>query len=185
MCRLVHHKRRLNTDKASESGVAAFKFLHDQAVLDIGHACAAVAVKIRAEKPQFTHQRYQFTRETALAEAVFNDWNEVVLDEGACRVAYHALIFIEQRIEFEEVYTLELEAHLLCLSMLHSNAWSKTLEVSRWQGWRGRLALSRGLLRTAAGCDARCTTRHARNSLMNGSLLDTKASVEPSKISLP
>ena len=48
----IHHQRALHADEAAQAGIAALQLLHDQAVLDVVHAGAAVAFEIGAEKAQ-------------------------------------------------------------------------------------------------------------------------------------
>ncbi len=73
-------------------------------------------MEIGAEEAELAHLGDEFAGETALAEAVFNDGDEVVFDEGAGGVADHDFVFGEEGIELEEVYALELEGHFLTLS---------------------------------------------------------------------
>jgi len=68
-------------------------------------------VEVGAEEAEFAHLGDEFAGEATFAEAVFDDGDEIVFDEGAGGVTHHALVFIEQGIEFEEVYVLEFEAH--------------------------------------------------------------------------
>ena len=83
----IHDQRGLHADKAAQAGVAALQLLHHQAVLDVGHAGAAVALEVGAEEAQLAHHRDQLARKALRAEALLNDGDEVVLDEvarGAC-----------------------------------------------------------------------------------------------------
>ena len=48
----IHHQRALHADETAQPGIAALQFLHDQAVLDVVHAGAAVAFQIGAEETQ-------------------------------------------------------------------------------------------------------------------------------------
>ena len=73
----------MHADKTAQAGVAALQLLHHQAVLDVGHSGAAVALEVGAEEAQLAHRRDQFARETAFAEAVFDDGDEVVFDKGS------------------------------------------------------------------------------------------------------
>ena len=109
----IHDQRRLHADEAADAGVAALQLLHDQAVLDIGHAGAAVAFDGRAEEAQFAHGLDQFAREAAVAIALLDDGNEVVFDKVAGGVASEALFFREQVVESEKIYAFELKCHLL------------------------------------------------------------------------
>ena len=51
----IHHQRALDTDEAAQAGIAALDFLHDQAVLDVVHAGAAIAFEIRSEESEVGH----------------------------------------------------------------------------------------------------------------------------------
>jgi hypothetical protein len=53
----------LHGDKAAEAGIAALEFLGDQAVGDVGHSGAAIAVEIGAEKTEFAELRDEVARE--------------------------------------------------------------------------------------------------------------------------
>ena len=92
----IHDQRRLHADETAHAGVAALEFLHDQAVLDIGHAGAAIAVKVGAEEAELAHLRDEFAREAPFAIALFDDGDEVIFDELARCVASQALVVAEQ-----------------------------------------------------------------------------------------
>src|SRR5206468_4088084 len=38
----IHHKRALNADEAAQAAVAALQFLHNEAIRNVVHICAAV-----------------------------------------------------------------------------------------------------------------------------------------------
>ena len=107
----IHDQRRLHADKAAQAGVAAFQLLHHQAVLDIRHAGAAVALEVGAEEAQLAHEGNELARKTALAEAVFDDGNDVVFDEVASGAADEEFVFAEAGVEMKEVEVLEFEGH--------------------------------------------------------------------------
>ena len=67
----IHHQRALHGNEAAQAGIAALEFLGHQAVGDVGHARAAVAVKIGAEKAEFAELRDQVLRERCLRGCAF------------------------------------------------------------------------------------------------------------------
>ena len=83
----IHAQRRLHADKAAHAGVAALEFLGHEAVFDVAHAGAAIALQRRAEKAEFGHGLDQFAREASGAVAFFDDGDEIVFDELARGVA--------------------------------------------------------------------------------------------------
>ncbi len=83
----IHDQRRLHADEAAHAAVAALEFLHDEAVFDVGHAGAAVAVQVRAKEAEFAHRLDKLSGEAAVAVALLDDGNEVVFDELARSVA--------------------------------------------------------------------------------------------------
>ena len=126
----VHDQRGLHADKAAQAGVAAFQLLHHQAVLDVGHAGAAVALEVGAEEAQFAHEGNKFARKAALAETLLDDGDEIVFDEVAGRAADEELVFREAGIEVKEVEALEFESHdCTCRSV----GKLETDEGSRWR----------------------------------------------------
>jgi hypothetical protein len=111
----VHNQRGLHADKAAKARVAAFQLLHYQAVFHVGHAGAAVALEIGAEEAQLAHHGNKFAGETALAEAVFDDGDEVVFNEIASGAADEELVLRKAGVEMEEVEVLEFEGHFRLL----------------------------------------------------------------------
>ena len=107
----VHDQRRLHADKRAYAGVATFQFLHDQTVFDIRHPRAAITFEAGAIETKIGHGLDQFAREASSTIAFFNDGDEIVFNESAGRVADQALIVREQSVEFDEVYSAELEGH--------------------------------------------------------------------------
>ena len=107
----VHDERGLHADEAAEAGVAAFEFLHHQAVFDVGHAGASVALEVGAEEAELAHDGNQFAREALGAKAFLDDGDEVVFDEVARGATDEEFFFIEAGIEMEKVEALEFESH--------------------------------------------------------------------------
>jgi hypothetical protein len=98
----VHHQAGLHADKAAEAGVAAFQLLHHQAVLDVGHAGAAVALEVGAEEAQLAHDGDQFARKALGAEALLDDGDEVVFDKVARGFADEQFVLAEAGVEVEK-----------------------------------------------------------------------------------
>ena len=95
----VHDQRRLHADEGAHAGVAALQFLRDQAVFDIRHAGAAIAMQRCAEEAEIGHGLDQFARKAAGAIALLDDGDEIVFDELAGGVADQALVVVQQGIE--------------------------------------------------------------------------------------
>ena len=107
----VHDECGLHADEAAESGVAAFQLLHHKAVLDIGHAGAAVALEVGAEEAKLAHDGYELAWKALGAETFLDDGNQVVFDEVARSAANKELVLAEAGIEMEEIDALEFESH--------------------------------------------------------------------------
>ena len=107
----IHAQRGLHADEAAHAGVAALGFLHDQAILDIVHAGATVALDGGAVKAKLAHGTDQFFGEAAFAIAFLNDGDEVILNKLAGGIADQALVFTQQRVEADKVDTFKFESH--------------------------------------------------------------------------
>ena len=70
-----------------------------EAVGDVVHAGAAVALQVRAEHAELAHARDELARELLAAEAALEQRQAFVLDEGADGVAGDALFVGEERVE--------------------------------------------------------------------------------------
>ena len=101
----IHHQRALHGDEAAQARIAAFEFLHDLAVGNVGHAGAIVAGEIGAKKSQFGHLRHQMQRESGFAIVLLDDRKDFAVHELARRLANEALVVVQQRIDFEEIDT--------------------------------------------------------------------------------
>ncbi len=84
----VHHQRALHADEAAQSGVGPFQLLHDQPVLHVAHAGAAVAFQIRAEESQPAHFRDQLAGEAGVAEAIAHQRQGPLVHELARGLAH-------------------------------------------------------------------------------------------------
>ncbi len=104
------HERGLHADEAAKAGVAAFQFLHHQAVFHVGHAGAAVALEVGAEEAELAHRWAQARAGSALAEALLDDGDEIVFDEIARGAADQQFVFAEACIEMKKIEALEFES---------------------------------------------------------------------------
>ena len=103
----VHHQRALHGNKTAQTGIAALEFLGHQAIGDVGHAGAAIAVKIGAEKPEFAKLRNQVLGKRAFAAVLFNDGDDFVVHELAGGLADKFFFVVQQGIEINEIHTSE------------------------------------------------------------------------------
>ena len=99
----IHDERALHGDEAAEAGVAALEFLRDEAVGDVGHAGAAVAVKAGAEEAEFAELRNEMLGECAFAAVLFDDGDDFGFDELAGGLAGEFFLVVEERIEIDEI----------------------------------------------------------------------------------
>ena len=99
----IHHERGLNGNKAAQAGIAAFKFLGDQAVFDVGHSRAAVAFQAGAEKTEIGHLRDELHRKFSFAVVLLDDGHDGVIDELTSGLASKFFLVAQQGIEVEEI----------------------------------------------------------------------------------
>ena len=104
----IHDQRGLHAHERTHAGVAAFQFLHHQAVFDVGHSGATVAFEAGAVEAEVGHGLDQFAREAAGAIALLDDGNQVVFDELAGGIADQTLVVAEQGVEVDEIHSSEL-----------------------------------------------------------------------------
>ena len=123
------HERRLHADEAAKTGVAALEFLHHQAVFDVRHAGAAVALEVGAEEAELAHHRDEFARKALGAEALLDDRDQVVFDEIAGGAADQQFVFAEACIEMKKVNALKFESHDCTLPFCVV----QTCKASRWR----------------------------------------------------
>ena len=101
----IHHQRALDRNEAAQPRIAAFELLHDLAVGHVGHAGAAIAMQIGAEKPQLRHLRHEVQREGGFAIVLLHDGKNFAIDKFARRLAHKTLVIVQQGIDFQEVDT--------------------------------------------------------------------------------
>ena len=96
-----------------------------------------------AKEAEFPHRRNQLTGKPALAIAVFNDGNEIIFYKLSCRVAHHALVFGEERVEFKEINTTELKCHRIA----NNRTWPDARRKRTLDSIKGRIRRSMTLCR--------------------------------------
>ena len=101
----IHHQRALHGNEAAQAGIAALQFLRDQSVRDVRHARAAVAVKIRAKKSQLAQLGNQVLGESAFAAVLFDDGDDLVVDELAGRLAHQFFFVVQLRIKIDVIHS--------------------------------------------------------------------------------
>ena len=100
----IHHETALHRREGAQAGVAALELLHHQAVGDVVHARAAVAVEVRAEQAEIGELGDERHRERAvLADVLLDARQELLRDELAHGLARELLLVGEQVVEAEEV----------------------------------------------------------------------------------
>ena len=99
----VHHQAGLNGDETAQAGIAALEFLVHQAVSDVGHAGAAIALQVRAEEAELAELRDEVHRESGFAIVFFDDGEDFVVNELARGLADEFFFVVEQGIEFDEI----------------------------------------------------------------------------------
>ena len=81
--------------------------LHDEPVLDIAHAGAAVAFEIGAEKAELRHFGDEFGRERGVAEMLADDGQDALVDEPAGGLPDQKFLFGELRIDKQVIDAAE------------------------------------------------------------------------------
>src|SRR5262249_39151857 len=109
----IHDERPLHGDEAADAGIDTLELLHDEAVLDVGHAGAAVAFEVRAEEAELGHFGDQLGGKTGVAVAIANQRQDSLLGESARGLPNHALLFGEERVDREVVYSSKGHVDLL------------------------------------------------------------------------
>jgi len=99
----VHHQAGLDGDETAQAGIAALEFLVHQAVGNVRHFRAAVALEVRAEKAEFTQLRHKLHRESSFAAVFFDDGENFVVDELASSLANKFFFVVEQGVKLDEV----------------------------------------------------------------------------------
>ncbi len=110
----IHDERALHGNEAAQAGIAALKFLRHEAIGNVGHACAAVAVEIGAEKAELAELRNEMHWKRGFAAVFFDDGNDFVFDEFASGLSHEFLFVVELGIEIDEIHAAVL-GHLLLL----------------------------------------------------------------------
>ena len=96
-------ERRLHGNEAAQAGIAAFEFLGDEAVFDVGHARAAVALQARAEKSELGHLRDELHGKLSFAIVLLDDGHDFGVDELARGIASEFFLVGEDGVEVEVI----------------------------------------------------------------------------------
>ena len=103
-----HHEAALHAGKATDARIPALELLAHQAVRDVRHACAAVAVQVDAEQAHLAHLGHEVVGEGRVAAVPFNDRDDVVFGPFSHGLADRFLLIGEQGIEIVQVNTVKL-----------------------------------------------------------------------------
>ena len=101
----VHDKRALHGDEAAQAGIAALEFLSHEAVGDVGHARATVAVQVGTEEAKFAKLGNEVQGEGAFAGVLFDAGKDFVIDKLAGRLADQLFLVVQLGIEVDEIDT--------------------------------------------------------------------------------
>ncbi len=103
----IHDERALYRNEAAEAGIAALQLLHDEPVLHVVHAGAAVAFQVRAQEAEPAQLGDQLGGEARVAVAVADDGHQAVVDELPRGLADQQLILGEEGIDVHVVDAAE------------------------------------------------------------------------------
>ena len=103
----VHDQRALHGNEAADAGIGALQLLHDEPVLHIAHAGAAVAFQVGAQEAELRHLRDEFGREARVAVAVADQRQNPLFGKTPRGLPHHQLLFAEQGVDAEVVYASE------------------------------------------------------------------------------
>ena len=102
-----HAQRALHAHEAAQTGVAALQLLAGDAIGDVAHARAAVAVQVHAEQAHLTDLGDEVHREGALLAVLLDDRDALVLDPVADEGLNGPLLFGEQGVDVVEIQAFE------------------------------------------------------------------------------
>ena len=91
--------------KLRRPGIAAFDFLHDQAVLHVAHARAAVTVQVGSEEAEFADFGNQFAWKAGVAKAIADQRQNAFIDEPPGGLSNEKFLGGELRIDEQVVHT--------------------------------------------------------------------------------
>ena len=104
----IHHQRALNADEAAKPAVAAFEFLHDEAVGDVVHVGAAVFFgRLPPKRPIWAISGISSFGKGRVFEVFVDDRNHAVIDKSPNRIANHAFFVAQQVVDSVKVDTFE------------------------------------------------------------------------------
>ena len=101
----VHDERALHGDETAQAGIAALKFLSHEAIGDVGHARAAVALEVGAEEPEFAKLGNHVKGEGAFAGVLFDNGEDFVIDKLTRRLADQFFLVVQLGIKVDEIDT--------------------------------------------------------------------------------
>src|SRR6185437_12940570 len=108
----IHDQRRLHADETAQAAVAALQLLHSQAILDVRHAGAAVAMEISSVKSQVAQYGDELARKARLAKATLDDGNHSILYKIAGSAANEDLLLAQICVKLKKIEALKLKRHL-------------------------------------------------------------------------
>jgi hypothetical protein len=98
----VHDEAGLHAHGRAVAGIHPLHLARDEAIADVIDGGAAVVLRQgRAEEPEFAHLGHDLAVEAFVAVGLENPRHQLFLAVIACRVAHHALVFIQLLFEQE------------------------------------------------------------------------------------
>lgn len=102
-----HDERALHADEAAQARIGAFKFLHQESVLDVVHTGATVAFEIGAEEAQGGHFGDKLRGEGGAVEGVAHERLRGFVNEAARGGADQQFLFGQEGIKVHVIDTGE------------------------------------------------------------------------------
>lgn len=99
----VHDEGALDGDEAAEAGVAAFEFLHNEAVFDVVEAGAAVAFEVGSEEAEAGEFGDEFGGKASVTVGVADEGEDAIVDELPGGLADEEFVGGEEGIDLEIV----------------------------------------------------------------------------------
>jgi hypothetical protein len=127
----MHHERRLHAHPRAIAGIDALDLACDEAVGDVVHAGAAVALDRRAEEAERAHLVEDLAVELLVAECLAHARLQLFLAIVARAVAHHAFLFGELVLEEKGVVPLEGGSHVV---RLHDGCVASICAAGRFYG---------------------------------------------------
>ena len=99
----VHRKRALHRRERAQPRVAGLELLHDQAIRDVVHPGASVALEISSEHPKLGHLRDEMHWEGFARKIALDQRQDFTIDEAFDGIAGHPLFIGQQVVEVKKV----------------------------------------------------------------------------------